>query len=76
MCWLNKSKIHKFNLFSKYKFIIFIQGYGYSSKEEPFLWDYIKAIFLYQSKFHRKVDSITGLIQEFFKGADHSVKIN
>lgn len=75
MCWLNKSKIHKFNLFSKYKFIIFIQGYGYSSKEEPFYriiskqFSYIKVSFIERW-------SITGLIQEFFKGADRSVKIN
>lgn len=51
MCLLNKSKTCKIQLFSKYKFTILIQGYGYSSKEEPFWLDYVKAIIF---KIHKK----------------------
>lgn len=36
MCSLDNSKTCKIHLFSKYKFFIFIQGYGYSSKKSIF----------------------------------------
>lgn len=51
MCSLNKSKTCKFCPFSKYKFTVLIQGYGYFSEKEPFLLNYVKDVIF---KIHKR----------------------
>jgi len=68
---LNRSKTCKIHLFCKYKFTILIQGYGYSSKEEPFLLVYIKGIIF---KIHKKRNYYR-IHLGIFQGVNQSVNI-